>query len=813
MSDPKADQRGPVADAFTLLRPEPFSFIKQVEAAVAINPVGFPSIPDLPSIVWKSRRFVLESHLDRKRSKGRRSWITAHGDFLAELGPGDGVKGVVWSCRICGQRNRPQFFVAQSTSSSIRHLCEEHSIRGDPNEEEASLTVLKLQGTAAAKRPAGSTMTKAQTTLIHDLAIGYIVNSNLPFSTFNDPFLNAMLSRFDPKLARDISLGRHTLTKDLERVYQLARAAVKGELDEAVTSIHISFDCWTSPNQLAMIAVIGHFLNQDLEYQTRLLALRRHRGDHSGENIARTIEKVIRDWGIESRIGVSICDNAFNNDTCLAALYPRLNPRFKPDDVKHRRMRCFGHILNLVAKAFLYGDDADAFELDGDHLEQLDDQERALRHWRRKGPVGKLHNIVRFIRASPQRMEAFKKAGIEEEAGQEPEIFSISEPSRAELELKQNNTTRWNSTYLMIKRAWEKHAQIQTYLNSLELEGPASGRVPVEDHLYPDDWRVLGEIQQALEPIYRMTMWAEARNSSRDGKGQLWSLQTGIEYVLEHLEHLKGLYHDESADQITALAQEQTRPQPNQPTRRRHRQPRRHNEAALPEYIRAAYTNIRIVNMQSRERAYMRASINNAWVKLDYYYALLAESPLFAAAVILHPGHGLPFLEEVWSDQGQWLVDAKQDLEAYFNRWYRHPEASRDPFSPSPSPGSQQQQQGPQEEPNQFEQWFKSRKPRPQGPDDEEGELQRYYRLRIEQVDDPVRWWADRRAEFPRLSHLALDILAIPAMAADCERVFSIAKLMITSQRHRLQDLTIEMMQLLKHWIGERAVKIGNVEV
>ena len=121
-------------------------------------------------------------------------------------------------------------------------------------------------------------------------------------------------------------------------------------------------------------------------------------------------------------------------------------------------MRCFGHILNLVAKSFLYRDDADAFELDGDHIEQLDDQERALRHWRRKGPVGKLHNIVKFIRASPQRIEAFKKAGIDKEAGLEPEIFCISEPSKAELELKQNNATRWNSTYLMIKRAWEKHA-------------------------------------------------------------------------------------------------------------------------------------------------------------------------------------------------------------------------------------------------------------------------------------------------------------------------------------------------------------------
>ena len=66
-------------------------------------------------------------------------------------------------------------------------------------------------------------------------------------------------------------------------------------------------------------------------------------------------------------------------------------------------------------------------------------------------------------------------------------------------------------------------------------------------------------------------------------------------------------------------------------------------------------------------------------------------------------------------------------------------------------------------------------------------------------------------AEFPRLSRLALDILAIPAMAADCERVFSIAKLMITSQRHRLQEDKIEKIQLLKHWMGENAVVIGDV--
>jgi len=44
-------------------------------------------------------------------------------------------------------------------------------------------------------------VTKAQATFIHDLAIGYIANSNLPFSTFDDPFLKEILARFDPKLA------------------------------------------------------------------------------------------------------------------------------------------------------------------------------------------------------------------------------------------------------------------------------------------------------------------------------------------------------------------------------------------------------------------------------------------------------------------------------------------------------------------------------------------------------------------------------------------------------------------------------------
>jgi hypothetical protein len=51
-------------------------------------------------------------------------------------------------------------------------------------------------------------------------------------------------------------------------------------------------------------------------------------------------------------------------------------------DVQARRLRCYGHILNLVAKAFLFGKDADSFELEYNNLVVLRQHEQELNHWR-----------------------------------------------------------------------------------------------------------------------------------------------------------------------------------------------------------------------------------------------------------------------------------------------------------------------------------------------------------------------------------------------------------------------------------------------
>jgi hypothetical protein len=46
---------------------------------------------------------------------------------------------------------------------------------------------------------------------------------------------------------------------------------------------------------------------------------------------------------------------------------------------------------------------------------------------------------------------------------------------------------------------------------------------------------------------------------------------------------------------------------------------------------------------------------------------------------------------------------------------------------------------------------------------------------------------------------MALDLLSIPVMSVEVKRVFSLAKRLVTPDRNRLTDETIEMLELIKY--------------
>jgi hypothetical protein len=143
--------------------------------------------------------------------------------------------------------------------------------------------------------------------------------------------------------------------------------------------------------------------------------LHRQSGAHSGENLAGSLVDIVHEWEIEGRVGYAISDNIAANNTCLYHMYQKLDPSMRPVDIKARQMRCYGRTLNLVERAFLFGKDADSFELESDINSMRGLIKQDLDHWRTKGPIGKLRNIVKFIRSSPQRSEQFKRIAREQD--------------------------------------------------------------------------------------------------------------------------------------------------------------------------------------------------------------------------------------------------------------------------------------------------------------------------------------------------------------------------------------------------------------
>ncbi len=606
----------------------------------------------------------------------------------------------------------------------------------------------------------------------------------------------------------------------------MKKGTIASQLDKAITKINLSFDMWTSPNRYAFLALHAHYLDASYTVQSRLLALRRVWGAHTGDNQASTICDILGEYGIKERIGASVCDNVSSNDKCLESLYRRISPGVRDRDIKANRTRCFGHIINLAARAFLWGQDPESFEREAFTEAAFQIEERELRFWRKRGAVGKLHNVVRFVRASPQRRELMKTVAGNGYGDECHELFE-EERTAIDVELMQNNETRWNSTFLMIQRAIRKRDQITLFITYLDAQTTDPKlRVPAQDHLSPQDWLLLAEIQSLLKPLYEITM--RCQGWAKEGRyGALWEVMIGMEYLLNFFEEQKLMFTScddtpEAAGDyqaaitssmalhaVLSLVMPVESPVADCLAERSAQQAKRHTQPSIEsrEHARGhdSATSSHLEPLDDDHRRYIQVSINNCWSKLNEYYTLLEQSPLYPASVILHPRWNVSWLEANWTSHEQliWLRDAKRNVREHFEAHYPSVESSIVTGAMLPRPIRK-------EEPSQFDQWIQSHDRHMLEEADELGTYMRQGPIRRDNIN-PIQWWKDHQDEYPRLSRFALDILAIPAMAVDPERTFSTAKLTITSQRHCLHPDVVEEIQCMRNWLGQHAITLGEI--
>ena len=121
-------------------------------------------------------------------------------------------------------------------------------------------------------------------------------------------------------------------------------------------------------------------------------------------------------YEIGPKLGYFVGDNIGSNDTGICCIFQALCSDIRDSD--SRRVRCIGHIINLVAKAFLFKQDVESLEDENLIKEQISKLLAVRKNWLINESYDKLHKTVNFICDILQRRDewfSIANSEIEEE--------------------------------------------------------------------------------------------------------------------------------------------------------------------------------------------------------------------------------------------------------------------------------------------------------------------------------------------------------------------------------------------------------------
>jgi hypothetical protein len=202
-------------------------------------------------------------------------------------------------------------------------------------------------------------------------------------------------------------------------------------------------------------------------------------------------------------------------------------------------------------------------------------------------------------------------------------------------------------------------------------------------------------------------------------------------------------------------------------------------------------------NPRCPEYSWLETTANSAWLKCEEYYKRADESAAYYAAEVLQPRRKWSWFRQEWlgdDEKRPWIDTAQKAVQQLWEEEYKGKFGAPELTLVS----------------------------RPRHPNDEFGAFSEHRRIRTvtptssdsyqsyiscdpegQPADDPLNYWNSRIRSQPDLARFALDMLALPVSSAECERIFSSAKLLITSSRNRLHPNIIEANECLRAWFRD----------
>ncbi|XP_052743491.1 E3 SUMO-protein ligase ZBED1-like [Bicyclus anynana] len=260
-----------------------------------------------------------------------------------------------------------------------------------------------------------------KTEYLNKLLVKVFTKNFLAFNLIESAELKQFIKELNPSYQLP---SRKTLSNALlTNFYNKTKEIVKSEINKS-EHVSITTDGWTSAPNDNYIAVTVHFFNQQAEFKSFLLECIQFSDRHTSENLAEQLKTITDAWDITDKIVAATSDNAFNIKGAI-----RLN--------KWKQIPCFAHTLNLIVQSA---------------LKEI------------KDITIKVKQIVEIFKRSPLACERLRNMQKK-----------LEEPI---LKLKQDVSTRWNSTCDMFQRIITIKNSV---MSTIAIDYPDTENITLED--------------------------------------------------------------------------------------------------------------------------------------------------------------------------------------------------------------------------------------------------------------------------------------------------------------------------------------------
>ena len=169
------------------------------------------------------------------------------------------------------------------------------------------------------------------------------------------------------------------------------------------------------------------------------------------------------------------------------------------------------------------------------------------------------------------------------------------------------------------------------------------------------------------------------------------------------------------------------------------------------------------------------------WYAMDRYYNRIDETGAYAAATLLHPNKPKTYLQAAWMPK--WIKPGLRRAEELWTKKYEKLETIiHSPKSPGCNDCRSDSEHAATCE-TVYERWRQSQYNKMHLRSKLQSEFDRFINSPADNIHftdqyTVLHWWLEssQKRTYPRLYHMAVDILSAPAMSAEAERVFSRAR-------------------------------------